>query len=36
MWEIYTLYMIKEGEKVAVSYYTDRSSVHLKNDGEVL
>lgn len=36
MWEIYTLYMIKEDEKVAVSYYTDRSPVHLKNDGEEL
>ncbi|QSN68456.1 hypothetical protein JTZ62_04690 [Mammaliicoccus sciuri] len=36
MWEIYTLYMINEDEKVAVSYYTDRSPVHLKNDGEKL
>lgn len=36
MWEIYTLYMINEDERVAVSYYTDRSPVHLKNDGEEL
>ncbi|GAB1611528.1 hypothetical protein HB162lentus_01720 [Mammaliicoccus lentus] len=36
MWEIYTLYMINEDEQVAVSYYTDRSPVHLKNDGEEL
>lgn len=36
MWEIYTLYMINEDKKVAVSYYTDRNSAHLKNDGEDL
>lgn len=36
MWEIYTLYMINEDEQVAVSYYTDRSPAHLKNDGEEL
>lgn len=36
MWEIYTLYMINEDEQVAVSYYTDRRPVHLKNDGEEL
>lgn len=36
MWEIYTLYMINEDENVAVSYYTDRNPIHLKNDGEEL
>lgn len=36
MWEIYTLYMINEDEKVAVSYYTDRSPAHLEKDGEEL
>lgn len=36
MWEIYTLYMIKEDEKLAVSFYTDRSPVHLKNDGKTM
>lgn len=36
MWEIYTLYMINEAEKIAVSFYTHRSPVDLKNDGEEL
>lgn len=34
MWEIYTLYMIKEDEKVAVSYYTDKSMDRLRRYGE--
>lgn len=36
MWEIYTLYMIKEDEKLAVIYYSDRRFARLKKEGEEL
>lgn len=36
MWEIYTLYMIKEDEKVAVRYYTDRTQSTLIKYGKSL
>lgn len=36
MWEIYTLYMIKEDEKVAVKYYSSKNLGGLKKAAESL
>ncbi|QYG30039.1 hypothetical protein K0O13_07985 [Mammaliicoccus sciuri] len=36
MWEIYTLYMINEDEKVAVRYYTSRNQSALTKNGKHL
>ncbi|WP_323709423.1 hypothetical protein [Mammaliicoccus sciuri] len=36
MWEIYTLYMINEEEKVAVKYYSDRETGWLEKEAQDL
>lgn len=36
MWEIYTLYMIKEDEKIAVKYYSDKELSWIKKEGQYL
>lgn len=36
MWEIYTLYMINEDEKVAVKYYSDWKTGWLKKEAQHL
>lgn len=36
MWEIYTLYMINEDEKVAVKYYSDRKTGWLEKEAQDL
>lgn len=36
MWEIYSLYMIKEDEKIAVEYYSDKETSWLKEEGQYL
>lgn len=36
MWEIYTLYMINESDKIAVEYYYDKETSWLKEEGQYL